>query len=98
MDYTPEQMAQAIKHIHPDGEFVGSGYDFVMITDHDLPTDEEIKAALADIEKLAYRDERALAYASIADQLDMQYHDSVNGTTTWRDHIADVKARFPKPE
>ena len=27
-------------------------------------------------------------YASIGDQLDMQYKDAVNGTTTWKDHVA----------
>ncbi len=37
------------------------------------------------------------AYASIEDQLDMQYKDAVNGTTTWKDHIAAVKAKYPKP-
>ena len=36
-------------------------------------------------------------YASIGDQLDMQYKDSINGTTTWKDHIAAVKAKYPKP-
>jgi len=35
-------------------------------------------------------------YPSITDQLDMQYHDSVNGTTTWADTIAAVKAAHPK--
>lgn len=44
-----------------------------------------------------YQRDRAEAYASIADQLDMQYWDSVNGTTTWSDHIAAVKAAHPKP-
>ena len=36
-------------------------------------------------------------YASIGDQLDMQYKDSINGTTTWKDHVAAVKAKYPKP-
>ena len=36
-------------------------------------------------------------YAPIRDQLDMQYWDSVNNTTTWKDHIASVKRQFPKP-
>ncbi len=44
-----------------------------------------------------YQRDRAEAYAPIADQLDMQYWDSVNGTTTWADHIAAVKAAHPKP-
>ena len=37
-------------------------------------------------------------YLPLADQLDMQYWDSVNGTTTWKDHVAAVKAKYPKPE
>ena len=36
-------------------------------------------------------------YASIGDQLDMQYKDAVNGTTIWKDHVAAVKAKYPKP-
>ncbi len=41
---------------------------------------------------------RATAYPSIKEQLDMQYWDSVNGTTTWKDAVAKVKADNPKPE
>lgn len=44
-----------------------------------------------------YAQYRIDAYGSIGDQLDMQYHDSVNGTTVWQDHIAAVKAKYPKP-
>jgi len=40
---------------------------------------------------------RKTAYGSIEEQLDMQYWDSVNGTTTWKDHIAQVKLDNPKP-
>ena len=36
-------------------------------------------------------------YASVGDQLDMQNKDAVNGTTTWKDHVAAVKAKYPKP-
>ena len=43
----------------------------------------------------AYKRERI--YASVADQMDMQYHDLIDGTTTWKDHIAKVKADNPKP-
>ena len=35
-------------------------------------------------------------YLPLAEQLDMQYWDSVNGTTTWKDHVAAVKAKYPK--
>ena len=60
------------------------------------------KQALVDqwnnpIDDRTYDQKRREEYASIADQLDMQYWDSVNGTTTWADHIAAVKAAHPKP-
>ena len=45
---------------------------------------------------VTYVDARIAAYASIGDQLDMQYHDAVDGTTTWKDHVAAVKAAHPK--
>jgi len=43
-----------------------------------------------------YKINRASAYPSIQEQLDMQYHDTVNGTTTWKDAIAKVKSDNPK--
>ena len=45
-----------------------------------------------------YQRDRAVAYPSIQDQLDMQYHDLVDGTTTWKDAIAKEKADNPKPK
>jgi hypothetical protein len=56
------------------------------------------KNSLLDDYNFGYIQARQEAYGSIADQLDMQYWDSVNGTTTWSDHIAQVKADNPKPE
>ena len=44
-----------------------------------------------------YAQYRVEAYPSIGDQLDMQDHDSVNGTTTWADAIAAVKTKYKKP-
>ena len=67
-------------------------------------TDAEITARNAQIAEIAteeaangYKRQRASAFASIGDQLDMQYWDAVNGTTTWKDHIAKVKSDNPKP-
>ena len=39
---------------------------------------------------------RRTAYGPIADQLDMMYKDQVNGTTTWKAHVAKVKSDNPK--
>lgn len=43
-----------------------------------------------------YQELRAAAYPSLEEQQDMQYWDAVNGTTTWVDAIAAVKAQYPK--
>jgi len=59
--------------------------------------DAEIARLEAEHAATQYQRDRAESYASIADQLDMQYWDSVNGTTIWADHIAAVKAAHPKP-
>jgi len=50
-----------------------------------------------DTQQFGYVQARQEAYGSIADQLDMQYWDAVNSTTTWKDHIATVKSDNPKP-
>jgi len=41
----------------------------------------------------AYKDKRAKAYPSIADQLDLLYH---GGMDTWKAVITAVKEEFPK--
>ena len=56
----------------------------------------EENAAHAEAEANAWKGARINAYPSIGDQLDMQYHDSVDGTTTWADAIAKVKTDNPK--
>lgn len=44
-----------------------------------------------------YRALRRAEYPSIPDQLDMQYADARDGTTTWVETITAVKTRHPKP-
>ena len=69
-------------------------------SDQPRPSEAEIEAAdgewQAEWDAHEYARLRATAYAPIGDQLDMQYWDNVNGTTTWKDHVAEIKARFPK--
>ena len=59
---------------------------------------DEARAAIdAELAAVKYKSDRSEAYASIGDQLDMQYWDAVNGTTTWKDHVSKVKSDNPKP-
>ena len=74
-----------------------------------IPTKEEVEAEVERIKnKEVYKTQRTgqmvdgvvttdTIYLPIEEQLDMQYWDAVNGTTTWKDHIAAVKAKYPKP-
>ena len=65
------------------------------------PTDEQLNAvdSAADLSERqnAARAARRNAYGDWNSQLDMQYHDNVNGTTTWKDHVAKVKTDNPIP-
>jgi hypothetical protein len=51
-----------------------------------------------DQQENGYKSARQEAYGDLGSQLDMQYWDLVNNTTTWKDHIAQVKSDNPKPE
>ena len=60
----------------------------------------DIKTKMAELQTTydnnKYQRDRAIAYPSIQDQLDMQYWDKVNSTTTWQTAIAKVKSDNPK--
>ena len=65
------------------------------------PTDAQLNAvdSAADLSERqnAVRSTRRNAYGDLGSQLDMQYHDNVDGTTTWKDHVASVKTANPIP-
>ena len=78
-----------------EGAYIAS-FDGTMPTEAELTTYEaEYNAYKASI---LYIEQRKSEYPSIEDQLDMQYHDSINGTTTWKDTITKIKTDNPKPE
>jgi hypothetical protein len=70
-------------------EFTEAEYDQAVIDKANSDFDQQ---------ENGYKTARQEAYGSIQDQLDMQYWDSVNGTTTWNDFISKVKTDNPKPE
>ena len=95
-----------------DHEAIYSAHsDVVSIDDGQGAFDKDGKSVTIDSTKVAaarkaiddaaaaikYKSDRAAAFASVGDQLDMQYWDKKNGTTTWVDHVAKVKADHPKP-
>jgi hypothetical protein len=62
------------------------------------PTESELNSWNTELiaEETVTQYQRDRQYPSIGDQLDMQYHDQLNGTTTWQDAVAKVKSDNPK--
>jgi len=94
---------KAILKINPSAEFSVNGNDINKITWHNGTTPipkADIEAKMVEVQAEydanQYQRDRATAYPTIQEQLDMQYWDNVNGTTTWEDAIAKVKADNPK--
>jgi hypothetical protein len=94
---------KAILKINPNAEFSVNANDINQITwlNGTTPIPKaDIEAKMVEVQAEydanQYQRDRATAYPSIQDQLDMQYWDNVNGTTNWEDAIAKVKADNPK--
>ena len=100
---------EAIRKAYPNavmiddgtGAFDSSGnaitLDSSLVTAARTTLDNEAAAILYQKQRTGEAGTTDTIYASIGDQLDMQYKDAVNGTTTWKDHVAAVKAKYPKP-
>ena len=94
---------KAIQKINPNAEVSVSGNDINTIEWHNGTTPiskADIEAKMtelqAEYDANQYQRDRATAYPTIQEQLDMQYWDKVNGTTNWEDAIAKVKSDNPK--
>ena len=93
---------EAILKINPNAKVSINADDINQIIWHDGTTpipkaDIEAKMVEVQADYDAKQYQRDRVYPSIQDQLDMQYWDSVNGTTTWKDAIALIKSETPKP-
>ena len=96
-----------------DHEAIYSAYSGIVVTINDSTGafDKDGKSVTLDNAKVTaarkaiddayaakkYQRDRLNEYPTIQDQLDMQYWDKKNGTTTWVDAIAKVKSDNPKP-
>ena len=97
------KISNAIYKINPNAEFSYQDENIDSIEWHNGTTPisvADIEAKMVEVQAEydanQYQRDRATAYPSIQDQLDMQYWDNINGTTTWEDAIAKVKADNPK--
>jgi hypothetical protein len=90
---------QAIQSLRPAAKWVLRGDDLEWLdTEQTQPTEAEITAEVArlqaEYDNNEYQRQRAKAYPSIADQLDLIYHEGIDA---WKAQIAAVKQTYPKP-
>jgi hypothetical protein len=97
------KITEAIKTINPNAQVSVSGNDINTIEWHNGTTPipkADIEAKMAELQTAydnnEYQRNRAEEYPSIQEQLDLQYWDNVNGTTTWNDTITKIKTDNPK--
>ena len=98
-----DTVIKAILTINPNAEVSVSGNNINNIQWHNGTTPipkADIEAKMvelqAEYDANQYQRDRATAYPTIKEQLDMQYWDNVNGTTIWEDAISKIKADNPK--
>lgn len=63
----------------------------------DVTEEGEIILIQQERPELTYKEQRAYAYPSLEEQLDMIYWDRINGTKNWENLISNVKEAYPKP-
>jgi len=93
----PDKMSALISLV-PESNFEVKDDGTVIAHRGTVPSEEKIDAEIVKLqaEYGALQYQRDRQYPSIGDQLDMQYHDELNGTTTWKDAVAKVKSDNPK--
>ena len=94
---------KAILKINPNAQVSVNAEDINQITWHNGTTPIPANQILAKQQELIteynsnqYQRDRAVDYPSLADQLDMQYWDKINGTNKWQQAINAVKQKYPK--
>jgi hypothetical protein len=94
---------KSILAINPNAIISVSGNDINTIEWHNgtapIPANEILakqQELIAEYNSNKYQRDRAVDYPSLADQLDMQYWDKINGTNKWQQAINAVKQKYPK--
>ena len=94
-------LGDALQSLKPNAEWAIHGDEITWIDKKQTqPTKAEIDAELLRLQEeydsLAYSRARAESFPTWQEQMDMQYHDQLDGTTTWKDAVAKVKSDNPK--
>lgn len=95
------RLSDALSSLRPTAEWsCGDTYESIIWFSQNItvPTQEEINTEIQRLqilyERNLYQRQRAIAYPTIEDQLDILYHQGYEG---WRSAITAVKDQYPKP-
>ena len=84
-----------VEGVLPEGESWDYEYEYTYV-DGIATKGNKIVIDESGLDSDTHSEARLQEYPSIAEQLDMQYWDSVNGTTIWKDTIKAIKDKYPK--
>ena len=98
---------QAIRNVHAEASIIkysheGKIYKIYDVDNNIISIDEdkvskEHDRLIAESDAQEYARNRKAEY-DLLNQLELQFDDEENGTTTWKDAINAIKAKYPKPE
>ena len=88
------------QRVNDTGDGVSVSWEDIVWISSATITEEDLNAKVKEVKATftndQYKRDRADSFPRMQDQLDMQYHDEVNGTTTWKDAVEAVKTKWPK--
>ena len=94
---------KSILAINPNAQVSVNAEDINQITWHNgtqpIPANEILakqQELIAEYNAKQYQRDRAVAYPSIQEQLDLIYWDKINNTNKWEEAINAVKTKYPK--
>jgi hypothetical protein len=68
----------------------------ILTNSEQVAVDAEVIRLQAEFDAQAYARDRRAEYDAL-NQLEMQFDDKEDGTTTWEDAIKAIKTKYPKP-
>jgi phage tail sheath protein FI len=100
---TPQDFfGTAVRKLAPGGAYDTDGKTILVWKSPDVeePSQADIDAKIVELEAewtaQSYSRNRKKEYDAL-NQFEMQFDDELNDTTTWKDAINAIKAKYPKP-
>lgn len=98
MNFSHDEIKKILRQIRPGAAYnINDGVIQWTDEQHDEPSDAEMQAGMAELERLAYREKRAAEYPAIGDQLDALWKGG-DAAAEMLTRVQAVKNKYPKSE